>query len=756
MKMNFEIKFLAIAAILLAAGRLSAIESAKIRVDTRLGVMDGKIATSVEAIGEPDGSAISSWVTTNNVAEIREYNDGWHVRRTDEFGLKDWFPIQDGETPDHDVLLLNDPIVIGGRLTTNEVWTTGIVRVVRHNIVIPAGMKLTVEPEAPVKFTENARIVIEEGAQWVAKGAWFAEITDDAWVDGDTNMDGGNSMPTGTQDWIRGMDSADYVHVMMLDGVEQVFPTRTYTRGEVYGNLPSLDRYEDGFFFRGWVTNQEETVGVAADQLAEMDQEALFANWEAIFLNISTGLVEFAAYSVGQEREVSVTSNDKWVYSCDAEWLTVERDAETTEGGDHSGSLKITAEQNRNELPRSATLTISRENGKQVREVNIVQAAMERVAMPQIFTADGGTTFTDYMVQVKISCATAGVAIYYTTDESKPSAENGIRLETYSTGTGVEGIINLYNSATVKAIAVREDMLDSNVTTVRLVREATLAEAMDAPELFVSSDGDATWKVVTDETSDGISAVQSGAMQTSADRRKSSRLITYVEGQGVLTFKWKVSCERDLTGHCDWDYLVFIADGQPVKRIEGDHDWAEVSYNFTGSGAHVIQWLYTKNGGFADVNPGRNCAWIDQVVWTPTMFVGEEADAREIYVNPSWMMTVGLVGASATDAEMVQAAQQDDDGDGFTNEEEGILGTDPKDPNSRLQVSIAERDGVMQVDFSPENKNSGDYNLDYRVMGVSELGGDWKDVTEMSHEEREVKGFKFFKIKVKIQKKYKD
>ena len=736
-------KLIAFAVVLASVNAAFAAESAKIRVDTRTTLQGGKVATAVEAVGEPDGSMSSVWVTTNEVAGVKDYEDGWLVRRDDGYGFMDWSPLDIDETPDHDVLLLNEPTVVGGRLAEDETWETGVVRVVRHNVVIPSGKTLTINPEAIVKFTEEARIVVEEGGELIAKGSWFAELQDDEWVGGDTNLDGDNSMPTGTQDWIAGMDSADYVHVLMLDGAEQLFPTRTYTRGQVYGVLPTVDRYDDGFFFRCWVTNQADTAGVAVDQLAEMDQPALYCNWEAIYLNLSTGLVEFAAYSADESYTVEIDTNDKWVYSCDADWLTIERE---------TGKLTLAAAVNRSELPRSTTIKVSRENGKLEREVSVVQAAMEHAAMPEIVTANGDT-FSDYMAQVVVKCVTPGVAIFYTTDGSEPSVDNGIQLQVYPYENGMMGVMNIYKSTTVKAIAVKYDLLDSAVTSRHLVREATLAEAMDIPELFVTTEGDAEWRVVTDVTSDGVSAVRSGEMKTSRDKRRYSRLYTYVEGQGTLTFKWKVSCERDLTGHCDWDYLAFLADGQVVKRIEGNVDWAEVRHTFTGSGAHVVQWVYTKNAGFTDFMPGEDCGWVDQVVWTPAIFESEDPGARELYVNPFWLLNVGIVGASATDAEMIKAAQTDDDGDGFTNEEEGILGTDPKDPESKLQASIKSEDGIMKVDYTPDNNASKTHTLNYRVMGVTELGGDWKDVTEMSDIEREQNGFRFFKIKVEIEKK---
>lgn len=741
-----------------------AAESARIRVDTRQGLFGGKLATGVEAVGEPDGSDTSSWVTTNEVAGVKDYEDGWLVREDDGYGFLDWFPLAYGETPDHDVLLLNEPAVVGGRLAADEVWDTNTLHVVRHNVVVPSGVTLTIVPEAPVKFTEEARIVVEDGGRLVAQGAWFAEIQDDEWVAGDTNLDGTNSVATGTQDWVAGMDAADYVHVLMLDGAEQIFPTRTYTRGEAYGALPAVDRYDEGFFFRGWVTNQSETVGVAADQLAEMDCPALWCSWEAIYLNISTGLVAFAAYSEGESHTVAIASNDRWTYSTDADWVHVSSDAvmpsleslSSQSSLDCSGTVTLTADINRSETARSATLRISRENGRLVREVNVVQAAMEHAQMPEIQTADGEDVFSDYVAQVWITCRTPGVEIWYTLDGSEPNELNGVKLETYSYAGGVAGVINVYASTTIKAIAVRYDLLDSAITERRLVREATLADAMDIPDQYVTTGGDADWTVTTDVTYDGVSAVRSGAMATSRTRARYSHLYTSFEGAGILTFKWKVSCERDLTGHADWDYLAFMADGSIVRKIEGDTGWQEVTYRFTTPGYHTVEWVYRKNAGFEDINPGEDCGWVDQVSWTPTIFVGSGEDARELMVNPSWMFSVGLVGASASDEALAQAAETDNDGDGYSNADEEILGTDPDDPDSRLKVDIAEDDGVMRFSYSPNNSaESRDFNLDYRVMGRRELNdaAGWKDVTEMSDEERAAKGFRFFKVKVNAERK---
>ena len=765
MKMNnlFKMSNAAVLSVLcvLSTTNALAVESAQIRVDTRQGLFGGKVATRVEAVGEPDGSNSSVWVTTNEVAGVRDYEDGWLVRRDDGSGFLDFLPLEPGETPDHDVLLLNDPLVVGGRLTTNEVWAADTMRVVRHNVVVPSGVTLTVDPEAPVKFTEEARIVVEDGGRWIAKGSWFAEIADDEWVDGDTNMDGDNSAATGTQDWIAGVDPANYVHVLMLDGAEQVFPTRTYTRGEVYGVLPTMDRYDEGFHFRGWVTNLDETVGVEVEQLADMDQPALYANWEAIYINLSTGLVEFAAYPVGDEKTVAISSNDKWKYSCDADWLHVSGEPSfesftSFESFDGSGSITITAEQNRSETARSAVIVVSRENGKLVREINVVQAAMEHADMPNIETASETTTFTDYMEIVYVNCTTPGVSLYYTTDGSEPSAENGILLENaVQWWDVVEGYFNIYKSMTVKAIAVRHDLLDSAVCTLRITRDSTLAEAIDLDDQYVITDPPNPWTPVRDVTADGVDAARSARLTVSKESTYAySQMHATFDGPGTLTFKWKVSCEPDPSGACDLCYLGF-EDGQGgTDKIEGEKGWTQSkTYKFTSDGAHTVTWFYRKRyNRHARTGEYQDCGWVDQVVWKPAVFSGTGDDARELYVSPSWLLTVGIVGASATVEQMVEAAGADDDGDGFTNEQEGILGTDPKDPNSCLKANIEMgADGEPIVTFSPENTSNPDFTIRYITLGVANLGDDWKDVDKMDAMQR--LNCRFFKIKVDIQKK---
>ena len=66
-------------------------------------------------------------------------------------------------------------------------------------------------------------------------------------------------------------------------------------------------------------------------------------------------------------------------------------------------------------------------------------------------------------VQVTITCSTVGATIYYTTDGTDPSAENG---------TQYSEPFQLLGNATVKAIAIKEGLLDSQIATASV--EVTL------------------------------------------------------------------------------------------------------------------------------------------------------------------------------------------------------------------------------------------------------------------------------------------
>ena len=117
---------------------------------------------------------------------------------------------------------------------------------------------------------------------------------------------------------------------------------------------------------------------------------------------------------------------------------------------------------------------------------------METVATP-VITPDGGT-FVDTQ-EVTITCETADASIYYTLNGEEPTAESNL----YSTPIVLEA------SATVKAIAMKENMMPSEIVSATFtkdepavaanyVRITSLSQLQDGDKVVIASryDNDAT------------------------------------------------------------------------------------------------------------------------------------------------------------------------------------------------------------------------------------------------------------------------
>ena len=102
-----------------------------------------------------------------------------------------------------------------------------------------------------------------------------------------------------------------------------------------------------------------------------------------------------------------------------------------------------------------------------------------------------------------------------------------------------------------------------------------LGEAMDAPELEWTTDGDEVWMPTT---VDGLAAGASGHISD----LNVSFVETTVEGLGVIGFEWKVSSELDA------DVLTFSIDGadQP-GHISGEMDWEPITFSIP-TGRHAL------------------------------------------------------------------------------------------------------------------------------------------------------------------------
>jgi len=83
---------------------------------------------------------------------------------------------------------------------------------------------------------------------------------------------------------------------------------------------------------------------------------------------------------------------------------------------------------------------------------------------------------------------------------------------------------------------------------------------------------------------------------------------TTVEDEGTFSFYWKVSSESG------YDFLEFYIDSTlQTGRISGSTNWAQKSYDITGSGTHTLKWRYVKDGSESS---GYDCGWVDAVQWS--------------------------------------------------------------------------------------------------------------------------------------------
>ena len=210
------------------------------------------------------------------------------------------------------------------------------------------------------------------------------------------------------------------------------------------------------------------------------------------------------------------------------------------------------------------------------------------------------TTYEADYATVTIT-ADEGATIYYTLDGSVPSAD-GSGCRPYLGPFRVEG------TATVRAIAVRDNYFDSEVSEFEMTRLTwTFGEYLNCPERTFAPDDGTGWVRAKGVSADGY-ALRSGIIGDNA----TSRLETVVFGAGTVTFRCKV--DGEIGKKMVYDGLAFCIDGVQQGDLMGENSWLEKSFEVTGDGRHVLCWLYVKDeDGSGD---GEDCAWLDCVSWT--------------------------------------------------------------------------------------------------------------------------------------------
>lgn len=132
---------------------------------------------------------------------------------------------------------------------------------------------------------------------------------------------------------------------------------------------------------------------------------------------------------------------------------------------------------------------------------------------------------------------------------------------------------------------------------------SSLGDALDAPQLTWTTDGDAPWFSQTATTFDGVDAAQSGPVGEFGE----SWIETTISGPGQLRFRWRVKSDSDV------DYLEFMMDGSYENDIIGSSDWEQYTHTVP-PGTHTFRWRYYQDDIPAG---GEHAGWLDAVTFTP-------------------------------------------------------------------------------------------------------------------------------------------
>ena len=147
----------------------------------------------------------------------------------------------------------------------------------------------------------------------------------------------------------------------------------------------------------------------------------------------------------------------------------------------------------------------------------------------------------------------------------------------------------------------------------------SIPEALNTPGfdwVNIGSGAEAEWIAQTDESHDGVVALQSGDLEDN----ELCLIETDVRGPGFLYFWWKVSSEESA------DYLRLSINGAESTQapgISGEVDWVQKAV-YIPPGFQTIRWRYTKN---RSVSVGSDAAWLDQIFYNP---LAEGLDAPDL------------------------------------------------------------------------------------------------------------------------------
>ena len=176
----------------------------------------------------------------------------------------------------------------------------------------------------------------------------------------------------------------------------------------------------------------------------------------------------------------------------------------------------------------------------------------------------------------------------------------------------------------------------------------TFTEGFEAGDISGwTTGGDANWSATDIEKHSGDYSARSGVI---ADSQSSyiERAFLIAEGDGTVTFWWKVSSESG------GDFLKFYIDGVEQAAISGEVAWELRTYSLA-EGTRTIRWAYAKNSA---ISAGSDHGWIDDIAITNipaskiryscTGWVGGTGNIPPAGTDPSYIISTISVNSTIT------------------------------------------------------------------------------------------------------------
>jgi len=206
-------------------------------------------------------------------------------------------------------------------------------------------------------------------------------------------------------------------------------------------------------------------------------------------------------------------------------------------------------------------------NAAQIYPISISDGTVYDVVETPVFTPESGTSLS-VGDEITIACATEGASIYYTTDGSNPTAAS----EPY---TGA-AILFTGGTFTVKAIAVKDGMADSDIAT------ATYTEYVEGEETatfnFTSLDDYNAMTSIPQETEPNATETTYGIVTTDNKENKEPEVfiagkfrMTFAKGEGSTLPRWFFATNGGLQCRTYKSNIITIASTDShsfIKSIE--------------------------------------------------------------------------------------------------------------------------------------------------------------------------------------------